>query len=77
MLVNGGRSVVSRQSVPAVRMTGLERAARFAGESFGHEEATFSLAENKAGAGATKLGLWIATSLAAVAGLSAIGMHLY
>lgn len=76
MLVQRGRSVVSRQSVPAVRIAGLERAARCAGESFGHEEATFSVAENKAGT-ATRLGLWIATSLAAVGGLSAIGMHLY
>lgn len=78
MLVQRGRSVVSRQSVPGVRIAGLERAARFAGESFGHEEATFSVAENRVGgSAAVRLGLWITTSLAAVAGLSAIGMHLY
>ena len=32
--------VVSRQSVVSVRLAGLERAQRFAGESFGHEELT-------------------------------------
>lgn len=29
---------MSRQSVVSVRLAGLERAQRFAGESFGHEE---------------------------------------
>lgn len=31
-------AVVSRQSVVSVRLAGLERAQRCAGESFGHEE---------------------------------------
>lgn len=78
MLVQRGRRVVSRQSVPGVRLAGLERAARFAGESFGHEDATFSGNDTRRSARAgTRLGLWLVTSMAAVAGLLAIGLRLY
>ena len=35
---SGGSIVASRRSVPSVKIAGLERAARFAGESFGHED---------------------------------------
>jgi len=38
MVVSRESVVVSRQSVASVRLAGLERAQRFAGESFGHEE---------------------------------------
>jgi hypothetical protein len=35
---SGRGVVVSRQSVVSIRKVGLERAQRFAGEAFGHEE---------------------------------------
>ncbi len=34
----GEKAVASRQSVPVAGMAGLQRAARLAGESFGHED---------------------------------------
>jgi hypothetical protein len=34
----GGKAVASRQSVPVAGIAGLQRAARLAGESFGHED---------------------------------------
>lgn len=39
--------MVSRPSVVSVRMAGLERAQRFAGESFGHEELTLNPAARR------------------------------
>ena len=38
MMRIGESAVVSRPSVISVRLAGLERVQRFAGESFGHEE---------------------------------------
>ena len=34
----GEKAVASRQSVPVAGIAGLQRAARLAGESFGHED---------------------------------------
>ncbi|MGO4174816.1 hypothetical protein [Bosea sp. TAF32] len=66
-------AVVSRRSVPVTGIAGLQRAARLAGESFGHEDvigAPLTQAESHAGRW-----LWWLAAIAASAGLTAL--HFY
>jgi hypothetical protein len=65
--------VVSRPSVISVRLAGLERVQRFAGESFGHEELTIPAAAN-GGSLQTRL-FWSFAGLASFVALGAILLH--
>lgn len=68
----GDETVASRQSVPVTGIAGLQRAARLAGESFGHEDVVSASlsAEN-----ASSRWLWWLAAIAASAGLAAL--HFY
>lgn len=65
----GGLIVVSRRSVPDMRMTGLKRAAQLAGEAFGHEDAL--MATESTDWHATRW-LWWTAALLAAAGLAVL-----
>ncbi len=66
----GEKAVASRQSVPVAGIAGLQRAARLAGESFGHEDVigtplpTTDLHASR--------WLWWLAAIAASAGLAAL-----
>ena len=65
--------MVSRSSVISVRLAGLERVQRFAGESFGYEELTIPAAAN---GGLLQAPLfWSLAGLASVVALGAILLH--
>jgi hypothetical protein len=61
--------VASGAFVPSVRVAGLERAARLAGESFGHEETGPAAPLDLAAFHPSRWLAWLAAGLAAVAGL--------
>lgn len=66
--------MVSRSSVPKIRLAGLERAARFAGESFGYEE--LSSFETHRDAETTQLRrLWWAAAIVALIGLTIVALR--
>jgi hypothetical protein len=70
-----GESVVAlRSSLPGIRVAGLERTARLAGEAFGHEELGRLDAMNPA---ATSPGRWLwgIVALFSIAGLSLLGLR--
>lgn len=60
-----------RQSVPNIRVVGLERAARMAGEAFGHEDLG-PLPGFASHAPHTSHFVWLLAALAAVAGFAAL-----
>jgi len=60
-----------RQSVPSIRVAGLERAARMAGEAFGHEDLG-PVPGLSSQAPQTSHLVWLFAALAAVAGFAAI-----
>ncbi len=66
----GEKAVASRQSVPVAGIAGLQRAARLAGESFGHEDvigAPLTAADPHG-----SRWLWWLAAVAASAGLAAL-----
>ncbi len=66
--------MVSRSSVPKIRLAGLERAARFAGESFGYEE--LSGFETRRDAETAQLRrLWWAAAVIALIGLAIVALR--
>lgn len=62
--------MVSRRSGPVTGIRGLQRAARLAGESFGHEDAVGTSLTQAEGGSARWL--WWAMAIAASAGLAAL-----
>jgi hypothetical protein len=70
-----GESVVAlRSSVPRIRVAGLERTARLAGESFGHEELV-RLDRMRPAATPPSRWLWGIVALLSIAGLSLLGLR--
>jgi len=66
--------VASRSAVPKIRIAGLERAARFAGESFAYEE--LSGFETRQDAEAAQLRrLWWAAAIVALIGLAIVALR--
>ncbi len=66
--------MASRSAVPRIRITGLERAARFAGEAFAYEE--LSGPETRHDAESAQLRrLWWAAALVAVIGLAIVALR--
>ena len=66
--------MASRSAVPKIRIAGLERAARFAGESFAYEE--LSGFERRHDAEAAQLRrLWWAAAIVALIGLSIVALR--
>ncbi|KRE12907.1 hypothetical protein ASE66_20725 [Bosea sp. Root483D1] len=66
--------MASRSAVPKIRIAGLERAARFAGESFAYEE--LSGFETRQGAEAAQLRrLWWAAAIVALIGLAIVALR--
>lgn len=66
----GEKAVASRQSVPVAGIAGLQRAARLAGESFGHEDvigAPLTASDPQA-----SRWLWWLAAVAASAGLAVL-----
>lgn len=69
----GENTVASRRSVPVTGIASLQRTARLAGESFGHEDVVgTSLLTSDIGSARW---LWWAVAIAASAGLAAL--HFY
>lgn len=68
-----GETVVAYGAfVPNVRVAGLERAARLAGEAFGHEEPAPLSPLNRAAFQPSRWLLWLAAGLASLVGLLVI-----
>jgi hypothetical protein len=66
--------VASRSAVPKIRLAGLERAARCAGESFAYEElSSYGTAQDAEAAQLRRL-WWIAASVAVI-GLALIALR--
>jgi hypothetical protein len=66
--------VASRSAVPKIRIAGLERAARFAGESFAYEE--LSAFETRQDAETAQLRrLWWAAAVVALIGLTIVALR--
>lgn len=66
--------MASRSAIPKIRIAGLERAARFAGESFAYEE--LSGFERRHDAEARQLRrLWWAAAIVAVIGLAVVALR--
>ena len=73
-LLWGEGHVASRSATPRIRITGLERAARFAGESFAYEE--LSGFEVRQDAEARQLRrLWWAAAVVALIGLALVALR--
>lgn len=71
--LRGEKAVASRRSVPITGIAGLQRTARLAGESFGHEDVVgASLIAPDSGSARW---LWWVAAVAASAGLAAL--HFY
>ena len=66
----GGEAVASSQSVPVAGIAGLQRAARLAGESFGHEDVIVTPLSAADAHGARWL--WWLAAVAASAGLAVL-----
>lgn len=60
--------------VPSVRVAGLERASRFAGEAFGHEEAA-PIPRRRDRALFPNWALWLLAAVVAVIGLAALSLR--
>ena len=69
----GEGAVASVRLGPSVRVAGLERSARLAGEAFGHEEPAPLSRLNAAALQPSRWLLWLAAGLAATAGLLVLG----
>lgn len=65
----GESAVESRQSVPVAGIAGLQRAARLAGESFGHEDVVGSIGHAEA---VSSRWLWWLAAFAASTGLAVL-----
>ncbi|AZO77315.1 MULTISPECIES: hypothetical protein [unclassified Bosea (in: a-proteobacteria)] len=66
--------MASRSAIPKIRIAGLERAARFAGESFAYEE--LSGFERRHDAETTQLRrLWWAAAIVALIGLAVVALR--
>lgn len=66
--------MASRSAVPRIRLAGLERAARFAGESFAYEE--LSGFERRQDAETAQLRrLWWVAAVVAVIGLAIVALR--
>jgi hypothetical protein len=66
--------VASRSAVPKIRIAGLERAARFAGESFGYEELSgFETRQDAQTAQSRRL--WWAAAFVALIGLAIVALR--
>lgn len=63
--------MLSRRTVPGVRMAGLKQAARLAGESFGHEDDILSVSQDRLMARLA----WAAAAVVAIAGLAIVAMR--
>ena len=66
--------MASRRSVPSVKIAGLERAARFAGESFGHEDMP-SLPESRFAEIPQSRRFWWVIACVALIGLVALALR--
>ena len=66
----GGQALASRRSVPVAGIAGLKRAARLAGESFGHEDVVGGSAVHADGL--PSRWLWWLIAVAASAGFAAL-----
>lgn len=66
--------MASRSAVPNIRIVGLERAARFAGEAFAYEE--LSSAETRHDAESAQLRrLWWGAAIVALIGLAIVALR--
>ncbi len=74
MIVAGRSNVASCSSVPLIKLAGLERAARFAGETFGHEDLAGHETLRQRMLPAPSRWLWWLAATVALAGL--IGLSL-
>lgn len=74
MLTLGEGIVASRSAVRKIRLAGLERAARFAGESFAYEELSGLAGRREAEAAQVRRLWWLATA-AALAGLVLVALR--
>ena len=70
---NGEGIVASGALVPSGRVAGLERAARLAGEAFGHEEAAPLSRLGQPADHPSRWLVWLFAGLAAIAGLLVLG----
>ena len=58
--------MVARSSVPGMKMAGLERTARLAGESFGYEDMALLTGSRSIDAGQGRRLWWLAASVALI-----------
>ena len=70
----GEGHVASRSAVPKIRIAGLERAARFAGESFAYEELSGFEARHDAETAQLRRLWWLAAGVA-LAGLALVALR--
>lgn len=66
--------MTSQSSVPRVKLVGLERAARLAGEAFAHEDMA-SLPNSRLGGMSQSRRLWWLTAAAALIGLVVLALR--
>ncbi|KFC68907.1 hypothetical protein FG93_03529 [Bosea sp. LC85] len=66
--------MVARSSVPGVKMAGLERTARLAGEAFGYEDMAFLARSRATDIGQSRKLWWLAASIAVI-GLVALALR--
>lgn len=66
--------MTSRSSVPRVKLVGLERAARLAGEAFAHEDMA-SLSGSRFGGTGQSRRLWWLVAAVALVGLIALALR--
>lgn len=66
--------VASSVFVPSMKIAGLERASRFAGEAFGHEEAV-PLPRRRDTTLLPHRALWLLAALVAVIGLAVLSLR--
>lgn len=74
LCVKGRAAVVSRTVVPRIRLAGLERAARHAGEAFAYEELSGFPSAREAEAAQLRRLWWIAAAVA-LAGLVVLALR--
>ena len=75
ILAKMGEGVVASSAfVPSMRLAGLERASRFAGEAFGHEEAA-PIPPRRDRALFPSWALWLLAAGVAVIGLAALSLR--
>lgn len=66
--------MASRSAVPKIRIAGLKRAARFAGESFAYEELPAFAPRHEAEAAQLRR-LWWAAAIVALIGLAIVALR--